>query len=228
MRITPLVEKSFFSLDALDTLSYAAKKMAERNLSDVPVLQQGRLAGILTTSDIASALVKRSIMGRPQEADSVKVGGMPIGRHMARKIVCLKEDAELLDAMQLFSAYNIGCIPVVDRKGKAVGAVFAEDVRKKMAEMLSDADEKGVKKLGKSAAARAEAAGPIERQDKGNTAIDQILKYVERKGAANSSEIARQFSLPVSEVEEYAVSLEKHALLEIEYNIFGRMKLKRK
>ncbi|HQT44354.1 MAG TPA: hypothetical protein PLO51_00085, partial [Candidatus Micrarchaeota archaeon] len=59
------------------------------------------------------------------------------------------------------------------------------------------------------------------------TAIDSILQFVQKNGSAKAIELAREFKIPVEEVEEYAESLEKHGLLKIEYSLFGQMTLKK-
>ena len=223
MKISAMMDKEFFSLDAADTLGYAAKKFAEKKLSEAPVISQGRLAGMLTTSRIAEALVKTRLVGKPREADAVKAGGMSVGKHMFRGAIFLHEDAELVEAISMLSNYNIGSIPVVDKKGAVVGVLWADDLQKAMADMLSG------KGSAKGATAQVSASETMESDSGGGkTAVDQILRYVEKKGSATSSELARLFSLPLSEVEEYAISLEKHGLLMLEYDILGKMKLRKK
>lgn len=222
MKITDMVDRSFFSLDTGDTLAFAAKKFAEKKISEAPVLQQGRLVGVLSTSDIASALISKGLMGRARAADPAKAGGMTAGRHLSQRPFYLKDDADVLEAISILARHKADFIPVADGKGMMRGVLWSVDVRKKMAEMLTD-----VKKGGKEPAISAAEASERDGAG-GRTTIDQILRFVERKGSAGASEIAKQFRLPLTEVEEYAVSLEKHGLLQLDYDLLGKMKLRKK
>ena len=223
MKITAMIDRNAFSLDAGDTLAFAAKKFAEKKIGAAPVVQQGMLMGVFTTSDLASALMKRGLIGPAKEAaDPSKAGSLTVGRHLGQRAFWLAEDAEFLDAVSVLARHNAELIPVVEGKGKMVGVLWAEDVRKGMAEIFAAPAKAG----GKQDTGAAETASALESGSR--TPVDQILRLVEKKGSATASELARQFSLPVSEVEEYAVSLEKHGLLKIEYDLFGKMKLRRK
>ena len=251
MRISDIIDRNVLTIEGGDTLSSAAKRMLEKKVSCAPVVSMGKLMGLLTTSDLAAALVKESVLGRPKQADTVKARIMPAGKHLSQKAFWLPEDASAFDAIALLVHHQTEMIPIADKKGKFIGVVWTEDVRKEIASMLMESQKaattvqsagaggkpatsgattapgkRGAAASGSPAMAASGAAEPD--QNEGRTAIDKILRYVDKKGSAGAIEVARQFSLPLSEVEEYAISLEKHGLLVLDYDILGKMKLKKK
>jgi CBS domain-containing protein len=66
-----------------------------------------------------------------------------------------------------------------------------------------------------------------EKLGNGSTALDMVLHYVQVKGAATAEEVAARFKIPEAEIEEFAISLEKHGLLKVEFNFMGKMTLKK-
>ncbi|MCX8175141.1 MAG: CBS domain-containing protein [Candidatus Micrarchaeota archaeon] len=216
MGISRIVRRDFPTLSPQDTLLEAARKLQKCKVNELPVVERGKLAGVFSISDLAAALVKESILGKTAPADVSRARSGLVGQHMSRAPRWLWEDADVASAMAFFIHHHGDCIPVLDRKGKVVGAVLADDVRGQMVAIL--AGEKRVKKGG--AAGEAPAAGA--------TPIDQLLHYIQARGSATAEEVAKQFRLPLEEVEEYALSLEKHGLLRLEYSILGKMKIMKK
>ncbi len=219
MKIIDLAKRKFLCFESDDTVSYAAKMLAEKNLREAPVLRQGKFIGMFTTSDIAAALVKKGMLGRAGLADLSKVKNELVYKHMSQRPIWLDPQADVLGAFAFLVHNSAGSIAVVDRKKgrRLVGVVLASDIRKEMAKLLAGGKEGG------RAVAKELAASDFG----GKTAIDQILRYVEKKSPTDAGEVAKQFKLSVKEVEEYADSLSKHGLLKVEYNIIGKMKLKK-
>lgn len=311
MKISSLIDRQFFYLDATDTVSYAAKKFAEKNFTSAPVLKGEKLVGVFSIYDAAAAL-SRGGGKRGKKAGPEKAGAALVGKCMKQKAFYIPEDAIMDDAVLALARHRSSCIPVADRKGRLSGVLWAKDVRNYMAGVQpggmdgsGGAKEDAAQPSAASEAQEERAASqmPAEQQDanaeeaqapaetpaaqeaaavqagkqkaqggrktiaemlgfgkkkepiakagqgqkkaapqeskpaapelatadsRGNTAIDQVLRFVEKKGIVSSSDVAREFKLPVSEIEQYAVSLEKHGILQIEYTMLGKMKLKKK
>ena len=218
MKISEIMKKDFLCFEADDTLSFAAKKLVERGLSGAPVVRQRRFIGMLLTSDLAAALVKHGIFGNAAPADAEKVRGDVVSKHIRSKRTFLKPDADLLSAFLLLVHRNVDVIPVLDKTRRVMGVVLASDIRKEIAKILSAG--------GKLPVRQTEGTQEAELHPD-HTAIDLIVHFVQKRGAATAEEVARYCNLTIGEVEEYATSLEKNGLLKLEYSIIGRMKLKR-
>src|SRR3989338_1865947 len=99
MNVSEMMKTEFLKLDFDDTLAYAAKKLADANLSEAPVLREGRYAGTFTTSDVAAALVKKYLFGRVQKADAQKVRSEKVGAHMKKLQPSLDPDSDMVSAL---------------------------------------------------------------------------------------------------------------------------------
>lgn len=218
VKIANIMKKNFLFFDSEDTVGFAAKKLVEKGQSEAPVIHEGKFMGMFLTSDLAAALVKTSVFGKPQKADGVKVQHQPVGKRIGSRRTFLTQEADILSAFLLLVHRNVDIIPVINKERKVLGVVRAEDVRKEMLRMLSAGGEIPVRTPERLQ--QLDALG-------GKTAIDQILHFVEQKGAASAKEVAKQCNLTVDEVEEYANSLEKNHLLKLEYDILGKVKLKK-
>ena len=84
----------------------AAARMAERDASALLVMEEGRLAGIVTDRDFCTRAVARAL---PPEA--------PASAIMTPDPVTIEADARAADALLLMARHNIRHLPVVAREG---------------------------------------------------------------------------------------------------------------
>lgn len=218
MKISQIMQRKFHYFDADDTLAFAAATLAKKGMGESIVMERGKYVGMIGVPDIAAALVKRSVFGKPTEADLKKVRNEKISAHIKPGKPHLPEDADILSAFMLLMHRNAEVIPVLGRDGRVLGAVRVKDLRREMAKMLA---EKGkVPSRVPSQMQQADANSSM-------TMIDHVLHFVQEKGKTNSDEVAKKFNIPVSEVEEYALCLQKNHLLKMDYDMFGKTKLMR-
>jgi CBS domain-containing protein/anti-sigma regulatory factor (Ser/Thr protein kinase) len=91
------------------------RTMRENKVSGVPIVEDGRLLGIISVDDIIRALDQGYI-------DS------PAERHMSRKLVVLEDDMPVSFAISSFEKYRYGRLPVIDKERQLVGIVTSRDV----------------------------------------------------------------------------------------------------
>jgi len=97
------------------TLEDAARLMARENLHHLPVVEGGRLAGMVSASDL---------IGR----DTPDAGRKRVGDVMQREPVALSRTSTLQDAAVLLSSGSYHSLPVVDPEGQVVGMVTSTDL----------------------------------------------------------------------------------------------------
>ncbi len=217
MKISELMRKKYLSFDANDKFNHAAVKLLRKKQREAPVTRAGKLVGVFSVSDIAGALVQRDMFGKITQAKPEKIREEPVKKHMTQRTLYLKEGMDLTSALLFITHKNPDSIPVVDGKGNLVGVVLSADLKRNMLKTISAGDKE---------AAIDEVCKPDEA-GASPTAIDSILQFVQKNGSAKAIALAREFKIPVEEVEEYAESLEKHGLLKIEYSLLGEMTLKK-
>jgi CBS domain-containing protein len=99
-----------------DTLLQAGRRMARHNISALPVLRTGEIAGILTERDLAHALIERADPTVARVRD-----------HMTVRPVTVDPEMESADVARQMMTLGVRHLPVV-RNGKLVGMVSARDL----------------------------------------------------------------------------------------------------
>jgi CBS domain-containing protein len=103
-------------VDAGDPVRTAIERMAERHIGALPVLENGRLAGIVSERDYARKVV---LLGRNSLETSVRT-------IMSAPVVSVGYEQSVNDCMQLMTDKRIRHLPVVDG-GELVGVISIGD-----------------------------------------------------------------------------------------------------
>lgn len=98
-----------------DSLRTIQQIMKQRGISGVPVVDDGRLYGIVSVDDIIRALDKGHI-------DEIAE------KHMSRNVVFLEENMPLSLAITHFDKYSFGRFPVINKESRLVGIVTSRDI----------------------------------------------------------------------------------------------------
>ena len=107
--------RNLLSVRPGDDVALAQQMMLWGNGRHLPVIEGGRLVGVLTEHDI---LRRRAEHG----------GGLdPVERVMTREVETITPQADLAQASALFVSRRIGCLPVVD-EGAVIGVLTRTDV----------------------------------------------------------------------------------------------------
>lgn len=105
----------------------AIKLMAEKGIGALVVLDEGRLAGMVSERDYARKVI---LLGRSSQVTAVR-------EIMSDKVVTVRSEQTVEDCMALMTARRIRHLPVVDG-GKLVGVVSIGDLVK---EVIADREE---------------------------------------------------------------------------------------
>src|SRR5262245_65170166 len=104
------------SLPVSATVADAARQMRERDIGDVLVEQEGRLAGIVTDRDIVVR-----VMAEGRDVNS------KLGDIVSSEVVCITPAESADDAIRLMRARALRRVPVVEN-GRPVGIVALGDL----------------------------------------------------------------------------------------------------
>lgn len=133
MKVREIMVPTVDSIDARDTIAYAAARMAEDDIGAFPVLSAGELVGIVTDRDIAVRAVAASI---PVDA--------PVQRIMSVAVATCSPEDEVESVLALMSREQIRRMPVCDSKKQVIGMISLSDaarmdsLKKAVAETLAD------------------------------------------------------------------------------------------
>lgn len=129
---TPVKEvmtRDVLTVDGHVTVSEASARMAAKKIDCLPVVEQGRLVGIITAMDVLAERGRLIPTARgphfPMVADV-----------MRRHAIAIGPEAQLLDAVALLTDSEIRHLPVVDGYKRVIGIVSDRDIRAKVGDPL--------------------------------------------------------------------------------------------
>lgn len=121
MKVQDVMTRNPRSVTPDDPAREAAQVMRDQDVGFVPVIEGGRLAGVITDRDLAIRLVAE---GRD--------GGTLVREVMSRgEIATLRPDEDVDRAMESMAREKVRRIPVVDERGTVVGVVAQADIVRK-------------------------------------------------------------------------------------------------
>lgn len=159
MMITDIMSADVESVDADATVEEAAQAMSDADVGCVPIVDAGKVLGVVTDRDIVLRVVAENLV--PSETLVTEV--------MTREVVHCSEDDDSETAARLMAENQVRRVFVYDREGRLAGVVSLGD--------LALATTKGgevlerISRRGKSAGAGAGEAG-----EGGGSAIDTLVK----------------------------------------------------
>ena len=109
-----------------DTLDLANDVIALGRIRHIPVVDDGRLVGIITERDLIGAAASQ-IFGLKQKNKSALLKSVLIKEVMKKRVLTAAPDTPIKDVAHLMAEKKIGCLPVVSA-GAVVGLVTTTDI----------------------------------------------------------------------------------------------------
>lgn len=97
------------------SLEEAGNIMLRYGHTGLPVLEDGKLVGVISRRDV----------------DKARIHGLehlPVKGYMTRRVITARPDTPLSELQQLMVKHDIGRLPIVDEKGELVGLVSRSDI----------------------------------------------------------------------------------------------------
>jgi CBS domain-containing protein/anti-sigma regulatory factor (Ser/Thr protein kinase) len=104
--------------------------MREHAITGVPIVDEGRLVGIVAIGDIIEALDARTTDARAMER--------PAREAMTASVVTLDDEMPLSLAVTYFDRYKYGRFPVLDSSGRLAGIITASDILRRLLIALNE------------------------------------------------------------------------------------------
>jgi len=117
MRCREIMTKNVRTATSDMSLRDAAALMRDGDMGAVPVVDEGKLAGIVTDRDIVVRMVAE---GRDAAA--------PISEAMTAELFTVRPDDFVFEAIRLMGDKQIRRVPVIDNNGDLVGIIAIADV----------------------------------------------------------------------------------------------------
>lgn len=116
-----------------DEISQVAKRLLASRISGAPVVEGGRLVGIVSETDLVkmySAFSRNVSLVDPDQRTDIAL----VGNVMTTRVVSITPDATIWEAASLIDRHAVRRLPVVDEDGFVVGVVARADLVRYMAQ----------------------------------------------------------------------------------------------
>lgn len=144
LKIKDVMTHLVVTLRPKDSIADAAKKLVSNRISGAPVVDDGRLVGVVSEADLMKAFtppLRRGARLAPDPLMFLLLRGSPPQdpRHsvvrdvMATRVVTIGQDESIWEAASKMDRYGVRRLPVVDNEGFVVGVVARGDLVRCMA-----------------------------------------------------------------------------------------------
>jgi acetoin utilization protein AcuB len=110
-----------------DSLQNVINLLRRRDIRSVPVIQNGRLIGIVTDRDVRKVAPAYPLFRADAEIRHY-TERLTVTAALTADSITIVADAPLVDAAKVLETYRISSLPVVDRGGTLVGMLSVTDL----------------------------------------------------------------------------------------------------
>jgi CBS domain-containing protein len=116
-----------------DRVSHIRHLMLDKNVGRIPIIENGKLAGIVTEKDVVKAMraFRDIVSGNQQEA---RIKNLIVADIMRRSVKTVNTNTPLSDVAKIMLAENIGGLPVLNLEGEFVGFITRRNLVHAMAQ----------------------------------------------------------------------------------------------
>jgi len=138
MRVEEVMTRLFVALKPTDAIQHAARRLASNHISGAPVLEHGRVVGVISESDIIRAAYRPkkglvtnfldAVANANQEDTSQRVRTTRVADAMSAPAITAPPEMTVSEAAALTERHRVKRLPVVDRDGYLIGVISRADL----------------------------------------------------------------------------------------------------
>jgi CBS domain-containing protein len=130
--VADVMTRELVTLKESDDLGLADRVFGLRRIRHLPVVEAGRLVGLITHRDLLRCYARRGeSQGKASRAKDMMTTG----------VTTVLPETPLRKALNLMLKNKFGCLPVVAANGKLVGLITEADLVRFAAEVISELDK---------------------------------------------------------------------------------------
>jgi CBS domain-containing protein len=122
-----VMTRDYVSVEPGERLDFVDDVMQLGRIRHMPVLEGGKLVGIVSQRDLLAASLSRALDFDAQQRRSF-MRSVEVSEVMSRNPITIAPGASLRDAARVLLRHRIGCLPVVDEAGTVVGLLTETDL----------------------------------------------------------------------------------------------------
>ena len=129
-----LMTRDVVSLKETQNLAQAEELLRLHRIRHLPVLREGKLAGLITHRDLLRAAAVHTSKPASQPLWAADI--------MTRDVETVRADTPLKDAVKLMLKHKYGCLPVVDARGCLLGILTEADLVRYAQYLIEERDRR--------------------------------------------------------------------------------------
>ena len=138
--VSEIMTTEFVTLQAADHLDLAEDVMNLGRIRHMPVLEDGRLVGIVSERDLLASCLSKSLEFGDRERRTF-MKSVDVSEVMTGDVICVEPSTPIREAARTMIRQRIGCLPVVDERGEPVGLITETDLLRAAYPALEGAPE---------------------------------------------------------------------------------------
>jgi CBS domain-containing protein len=132
MKVKDLMSRKVETLEQYDTLSLSEDLMKMKRLRHLPIVEDGRLVGIVSQRDLFRAGLS-TVQGFGSRAQEGYLKTVLVKEVITNEVITIGPDEDIGKAARIMLKEEIGCLPVVEGE-KLVGLISESDIMRFIAE----------------------------------------------------------------------------------------------
>ena len=113
--VKEVATEDLITLDPDMTVKEASAKLSSLGIEGAPIVEEGRVMGIVTLSDITSSIA--------EDKEELKVSEI-----MSKNIITVEPEMMISDAIEVMNKHKIGRLIVTDKEGRPAGIITRTDI----------------------------------------------------------------------------------------------------
>ena len=138
-RVRDVMTSPVISIPPDTTVPAAMAMMRQYRIRHLPVVEHGRLVGIVSRGDLREASSGAALNADTYELHFM-LSRLTIGKLMMRKVITITADAFIVRAAELMTEYKIAGLPVVEADGSVIGIITESDLLKLLVRRLKETE----------------------------------------------------------------------------------------
>jgi CBS domain-containing protein len=125
--VETVMTRDFVSVEPGERLDFVDDVMQLGRIRHMPVVEGGKLVGVVSQRDLLAASLSRALDFDAQQRRTF-MRSVEVSEVMSRNPISAAPETSLRAAARLVLRHRIGCLPVVDAAGKLVGLLTETDL----------------------------------------------------------------------------------------------------
>jgi CBS-domain-containing membrane protein len=122
-----VMTRDYVSVEPGERLDFVDDVMQLGRIRHMPVLEGGKLVGVVSQRDLLAASLSRALDFDAQQRRTF-MRSIEVSEVMSRNPITVAPGASLREAALILLRHRIGCLPVVDDAGAVVGLLTETDL----------------------------------------------------------------------------------------------------